>query len=116
VKRGKASRYNRRIRIERKVRPVGRGNAGQETWALVGEAWAEVQDMLPSRGERLSEGMTMAARPARIRMRYRTDITSDMRIIYGARVMQITAGPAELGHREEIELMAENYSTAGVGA
>lgn len=109
-------RYNRQITFERHVRPAGRGNAGQETWQPVATVWAEVQDALPSRAERLSEGMTMAARPARIRMRYRDDITSDMRIIYGNRVMQITAGPAELGRREGLELMAEDYSTAGGGA
>ena len=107
---------DRRIRFERKQRPPGRGNAGQETWQPVAAVWAQVEDMLPSRGERLSEGMTMASRPARIRIRFRTDITSDMRIIYGARTMQITAGPAELGHREGLELMAEDYSTAGGGA
>jgi len=111
-----AGSLDRRIRIERKARPGGRGKAGQETWEPVATVWAQVTDALPSRGERLSEGMTMAARPARIRMRFRADITSDMRVVYGDRIMQITAGPAELGRREGLELMAEDYSTAGGGA
>jgi len=111
-----SSRANAEIRFERKQRPPGRGHAGQESWTPFDMVWAEVIDMLPSRGERLSEGMTMAARPVRIRIRYREDVTSDMRVIYGDRVMQITAGPAEIGRREESELIAEDYSTAGTGA
>jgi len=111
-----AGSLNRRIAFERKLRPTGRGNAGKETWEPVATVWAEVMDMLPSRGERLSDGMTMTNRPARVRLRYRGDITSDMRIIYGTRTMQIIAGPAELGRREGLELIAEGYSTAGGGA
>jgi SPP1 family predicted phage head-tail adaptor len=121
---------DREVRFERKARPVGRGNAGKETWQEVGTVYAEVQDMLPSRGERLSEGMTMAVRPARIRVRYRDDITSDMRVLVGRtikdgngdlawethRVLQITGGPAELGRRHWLEMVGENYSTAGGGA
>jgi head-tail adaptor len=118
------------IRFERNTRPPGRGKAGQETWQPVATEWAEVRDIPPSRGERLSEGMTMATRPARIRLRHRTDITSDMRILVGRetkdedgnavweteRTLQITAGPAELGRREWLEFTGEDYSTAGTGA
>lgn len=109
-------RLNDLIRFERKSRPAGLGQAGKETWAEVATVWAEVQDVLPSKSERLTEGMTMAARPARITMDWRDDITSDLRIVFGARVMQITAGPATIGLRSGIELMAQEYSTAGGGA
>jgi SPP1 family predicted phage head-tail adaptor len=102
-----------RITFQQKLVPEGLTSAGKEGWVPVVTVRAEVRDVLPSRSERLSEGMTIAARPARIRMRYRTDITSDMRILHGNRVMQITAGPAEIGNREALELMAEDYSTAG---
>jgi head-tail adaptor len=106
-------RLDRRIRIERKVAASGFTSAGKDEWETVVTVWAQVQDVLPSRGEKLADGMSMASRPARIRIRYRAGITSDMRIVHGARVMQITAGPAELGRREALEIMAEDYSTQG---
>ncbi|SEQ60411.1 Phage head-tail joining protein [Sphingobium sp. YR768] len=55
----------------------------------------------------------MSARPARVRMRFREDITPDMRFIFGSRIMQIVSGPAELGRREALEFMVEEYRPAG---
>jgi len=115
------------IRFQRPVRATGFKSAGQTTWETVApDAWAEVQDVLPSRGERTSEAVNIGNRPARIRFWHRTDITSDMRIVIGDlnfedgdpmpegnRVMQIIAGPASIENRRRTEVMAEEYSTAG---
>lgn len=94
-------------------------------WEAIGTApasvWAQVQDVLPSRGESNGDGIDTSRRPSRIRLRWREDITSAMRIILwkgdegGAvdRVMQIVSGPAEIfGRRTWMELMAEEYSSA----
>lgn len=78
--------------------------------------WAEVQEMLPSRGERIAEGINIAARPARIRCRYRGDITNDMRVKFDGRTLKIVGGPAELGRREGLEMVCEELSTEGVEA
>lgn len=90
------------------------------TWADLATIWAEVQDVLPSRAERVAEGIDIARRPARVRMLYRDDVTTDMRLkVLGRggnepdRLLQIIAGPAELGFRERIELMAEELSSGG---
>src|SRR3546814_19809644 len=69
--------------------------------------------MLPRRGEKLADGINVASRPARVRMRFRTDVTPDMRFVIDGRVMQIIAGPAELSHREGLDFMVEEYSPAG---
>lgn len=111
-----ARKLDREITFQRKVPDDSFNGAGKESWAPVATVWAQVQDVLPSRAERIAEGLSIANRPARIRMRYRDDITPDMRIIHGSRVMQIFAGPAELGRQDGLELMAEDYSTAGDGA
>lgn len=116
VGKGGASRYRHRLRIERPIAGQAFDDAGSGTWALVNNAAAEVKDMLPSRSERLAGGINASARPARVRMRYRTDITSDMRFVMGDRIMQIVAGPAEVGNREETEFMVEDYSSAGNAA
>lgn len=109
-------KLDRLVHIERPTADESFDGAGSGAWTPVAEVWAEVQDALPSRGERLTEGLNIATRPARVRIRYRTDITPDMRLVMGDRVMQIVAGPAELGFREGTELMVEDYSTAGGGA
>lgn len=108
-----------RIAFERNVRPAGRGKAGQESWQPIGDpVWAQVRDALPSRSESTDDGLTIATRRARVRLRYRDDITPDMRVVDldGGRLMRIVSGPAELGRREWLELMAEDYSTTGSGA
>jgi head-tail adaptor len=111
-----AGRRNKLIRVERPVADESFDGAGSGDWVLVREVWAEIQDALPSRGERLAEGMNIATRPARVRIRYRTDISTSMRFVHGTRIMQIVAGPAEVGNREEIEFMVEEYSPAGNSA
>ena len=44
---------DRRVRFERPVKASGFNRAGKGSWELVAEVYANVQDMLPSRGERL---------------------------------------------------------------
>jgi head-tail adaptor len=66
-------------------------------------------------GRSSGDGIETARQPARIRLRWRDDITSAMRIVVDdGRVMQIVSGPAEIyGRRKWMELMAEEYSSAG---
>lgn len=104
------------IRVERPVADTSFDGAGSGTWALVDEVWAEIEDKLPSRGERDADGFNMAARPARVRMHYRDDIGSNMRFADGARVMQIISGPAKIERGARIEFMVEDYTPAGGGA
>lgn len=107
---------DRQIRIERPVPDTASDGAGSGTWSSVGTVWAEVQDALPSRGERLADGINVSSRPARVRIRYRADIDGSMRFVMGDRIMQIVSGPAELGRREGMEFMVEDYSSAGNSA
>lgn len=113
-----AGTLDRRIRIDNKSVTVD-ADYGTETvtWATFATVWANVQDVLPSKAESQGQGIRIAERPTRIRIRYMAGITSAMRIVLidrADRVLQIVSGPAELGRREGIELIAENYSTAGV--
>lgn len=118
-----ASRLRDRVRIERPVADDSLDGAGSGSWVLVqDDVAAEIEDMLPSRGERLADGINVTAGPARVRMRYRTDVTSSMRLVeilsdeagndVDGRVLQIISKPARLG-REAIELMTEDYNPAG---
>jgi head-tail adaptor len=116
----KAGTLDRRIRIEAKT-VTQDPDYGTETiaWATFATVWANVQEVLPSKSESQAEGIRIAERPARVRMRYLAGITSDMRVVWldrDNRVLKIIAGPAELGRREGIELMCAEYSTAGEAA
>lgn len=104
---------NRRIRFERLTDAQNPEYGGStQQWVAVTTVWAQVQDVLPSKSEAVTHGIHIATRPARIRMRWCPEITSDMRIVVlGARprTLQIVAGPAELGNRDASELMAEEF-------
>ena len=118
-----ARKLDRRVAIERPVTKPGFLSAGSGTWEPVETVWASVEDALPSRAERLADGINVASRPARVRMRYRDDVTPAMRFVLlrkvgtawepSGRIMQIIAGPAELGRRDGLEFMVEDYSVAG---
>lgn len=116
VGKGLSSRLRHRIRIERPVSNSGFKGAGSGGWELVAEVAAEVEDVLPSRGERIAEGINIATRPARVIIRRREGITPAMRFVMGTRVMQIVAGPALNNSLNAHEFMVEDYSTAGGGA
>ena len=109
----KSRDLDKRITFLRKVPGSGLMSAGKETWDALPPVWAQVQDMLPSRGDKVAAGVEVTARPARIRIRFRTDITADMRIQFGDRLMKIVSAPAELGYREGLEIVAEDYTTTG---
>lgn len=103
---------DRRITFQRRV---GTQNAASGAWSY---SWtdhatvrAQVQDYL--RAESVEADIALAARPARIRIRWRADITSDMRVIFGDRTMRIVSGPIEIGRREWLQLVTAEFSTEG---
>jgi SPP1 family predicted phage head-tail adaptor len=83
--------------------------------------WAEVQDVLPSRSEQVKQGLAIGRSLTRIRMRYRNDIDSTMRItVHGDTdvTYQIIAGPSVVtsaGRKTMIEMMCEIYTSQGSG-
>lgn len=113
--RSPANRMRDRVAIERPIPDDSFNGAGSGTWQAIDPepTWCEIEDMLPSRGERLADGINVASRPARVRMRYRDGITPDMRFVAGDRVMQIVAGPARIRGGTMLEFVVEDYSTAG---
>ena len=109
-----ASKLSVRIRIERKTITRDPQYGTEEvSWTQFACVWAEVNDILPSRAERMAEQIQIGRRPARIRIRYLAGITPDMRVIIDNRIHQIIAGPSMLGRREAVELMVEEHSSEG---
>jgi head-tail adaptor len=116
----RAGCFDRQIVIERPVStPDTTYGTPVITWTPIASGFfrAEVQDAMPSRSESVQQGLTVARNQTRIRLRWRDDIDSSMRVkVYGdsatPTVYQIVGGPAMVGGRKEmIEIMCERYSS-----
>lgn len=81
------------------------------TWTNLATVWAEWRDELPSKDESERLGLEVEKSQTRLRIRYRADVTSAMRIVYDSVNYQIVGGPATLGRKEFTELMVERYSS-----
>jgi head-tail adaptor len=83
-------------------------------WANYAEGVpAKVKPVLSMRSERLVGSVDMRLRPVRIVVRYRADITGEMRVLYEGRTLEIVAGPEEMGRRVGLEMIAQEFSTTG---
>ena len=110
-----AAVLDQRVRIE-KMQTTQDADYGTAiiTWVPHATVWAQVQDVLPSKAEAQANGMRLTTSPCRIRTRYLAGVTAAMRLVLltrSDRVLQIVTNPAELGRKEGLEFMAEEYST-----
>ncbi|MES2634013.1 MAG: head-tail adaptor protein [Pseudomonadota bacterium] len=83
---------------------------------VIAERWrVEFQDVMPSRSEAVKQGMAIASDRGRLRMRWRGDLDSTMRVtLHGEsdKTYQIVGGPAEIGGRKQyVEMVLERYSS-----
>ena len=90
--------------------------AGSPTVAV--KFFAEIEDFLPSRSEGVTLGLQVARNQTRMRMRWRSDVTGDMRVtVHGLTSDQdvlysIVGGPAQiLGRMAMLEAVLERYSS-----
>jgi SPP1 family predicted phage head-tail adaptor len=76
---------------------------------------AQVSENMPSRNEGIRQEAIVDTNKARLRMRYRADIDSSMRVIvhYETDVtFEIIGGPAKIsGRKSMLELVIERYSS-----
>jgi head-tail adaptor len=110
------------IRVNTPTRE-GRYKTRTNAWSDGPTVLAEVEDILPSRADRVGDEISLTRRPARVRMHYRTDVTQANRLKIGKppaageednrREVRIVSGPAELGRRQGLEFMVEELSTEG---
>jgi head-tail adaptor len=105
---------DRLVRVELKTVTQDPDYGSQiETWTTyITETWASIQDITANNQERTNSDLRQLTRPCRIRMRYFPDIDPTMRLVVldrDDRVLQIVSKPAELGRKEGIEFMCEEY-------
>lgn len=116
----KIGKLDRQLRIEQRSATQDNDYGTRvDTWAEYVTLWAQVQEVLPSKGETQAMEIRIAERPARVRCRYVPGITADMRCVdltRSSRVMKIISAPVELGNQDGLEFMVADYSTAGSAA
>ncbi len=100
-----AGKMRQRIRIEQPVlTPDGLGGATR-TWQTVTTVWGEI--ISNGGNEALRAGQLVSVVTHRIILRWRADITSEMRVAFGTRIFAIRAVVEHDGKRRSIELLTE---------
>lgn len=103
---------NRRCRIEHKqTTRDSKYGSEQIEWKLKTVVWCNVQDVLPSRSETIKTDVAIGSKQARLRMRYRKDLDSSMRVIIDSDTYQFISDFAELGKQQYLEVMIEKYTS-----
>lgn len=110
-------KYDRYIRIEQKTVTQDPDYGSQiETWSTFTNTWACVQDITTNNQERTNTDLRQLTRPCKIETPYISGIDATMRVVLldrDNRLLQIVSLPAELGRKDAIEFMAEEFVTGG---
>jgi SPP1 family predicted phage head-tail adaptor len=108
---GKLDRY---IRIESKTVTNDPEFGGEViTWTTHKECWASVQDILSNNQEATKTDLRLSTRPCKVQMHYDASINATMRVVMldrDNRLLQIVSVPAEIGRRQGLEFIAEEFS------
>lgn len=100
-----AGNMRQRIRIEQPVVvPDGLGG-GTRSWQTLTTVWAEIHTL--SGDERFDAGKLASTVTHRITLRWRNDITPEMRVVFGTRIFAIRAVLERDGKRRSVELVTE---------
>lgn len=106
------AKLDRYVRVEQKS-VTQDSDYGSEvvTWTLYKNAWASILDVTSKMQESTNSDLRQLKQPTRVQMRYDAtiDVTMRLLVVDTGRILNIVSQPAELGRREAIEFMAENY-------
>jgi head-tail adaptor len=103
------------IRFERPVATEDSefgGNVGS-SWETVWTTWGQLSDITTRMQEETKQDLRLLKRPCRLKVRYNPNIDATMRVVVldrDDRILQIVSKPAELGRKEALEMMCEDYS------
>lgn len=105
-----AGDYAQRVRIERPVKT--RNSLGEQivTWEEFATVWAAVEPL--SGRELTSLRAELADVTARIRIRYRPGVLTEMRIVHGTAVYNIASAIDVKSRRHEIEILGASEASA----
>lgn len=101
-----AGNLNTRVTIESRSTSTDLHGQPVETWAPFASAWAWIR--VPTgvaASERIQADREIAPVAVSVRIRYRTDITPAMRVVYGVATWQISSVIEDVAGREYVDLV-----------
>jgi len=104
-------RLNKRITLQR-LKTVKVNGIATKQWEDVATVWASIE---PLRGREYFAATAVNAEvTTRVKIRYRSGVTADMRGLYGSRVFDIKSPPIDPEERhEELHLMCSEEGLNG---
>lgn len=95
---------NHRVTLQRRSATPGALGQASATWVSVDTVWAFVE---PLRGrDWFSAGQRQSSADVRITLRYRDDVTADMRVVWNGTPHDLSAPPIDVrGEHRYLELM-----------
>lgn len=105
-----AGLMDRQVVIQK--RTVSRdGTLGSQAvaWSTLDTVWAQVVESSTASDEAMRAGVQTFARPSKVRIRWRADVDTTMRISHNGQLLQIL-GIAELGRRQGLELACKEWA------
>ena len=99
----RAGELDRRITVQSATTTTNAVGQDVKTWTDYKTIWAKVKEENPS--ERIRANRVDARMTYVITTRYRTDLTTDMRIVYGGNALDIH-GIQEIGRKEGLLITA----------
>lgn len=97
---------NRRITIQAPARADNGKGGHTKSWADAGDAWAE---MIPLRGgEALSQAVLESRQVWKVTIHYRADVTTECRILFEGRPLNIQTAEDPDGRRRWLVMTAES--------
>jgi len=100
----RAGRLDRRISIEQSTPSTDAMGEPVDGWAELAAVWAEVR--FQTGREVMAGGGEQAEADVMFFIRYRSDVTTDMRIAYAGDTYDIIRPPREIGRQAGLEILA----------
>lgn len=106
-----AGSLDQRITLQQRVAGVGTLGQAAQSWTPVAEVWARAE---PLRGrEYFAAGQTQSEVTVRFTIRYRSGVTSGMRVVWRGQAYDIASVIEPQGARQVLELMCATGSGNG---
>lgn len=101
------------VRFEKQVETPNTEYGGSDiSWATHLECFADLTDITTRNQESTMSDLRQMKRPCSLVVRYNDTIDSTMRVIVldrSNRLLQIVSKPAEIGRKEGLEMMCQDY-------
>jgi SPP1 family predicted phage head-tail adaptor len=110
----RAGSLNRRVALQQVVMTSDTEGVSSEAWSLVSNVWANIN---PAGGtEQMQAGQTEEKITHRVTIRWRSDLNTRQRFVYGTRVFLIHSMLDQEEAHREVDCLCEEIITTGLSS